>query len=175
MCLVSVKLSDRVKRAVPVSCHLSARGVPNAVREVVSPTAHGASGLDCDCHTALPSTRKVALGPGEGRMTRFQNAEESKTVFSTLILQKVTETPSKGVITESLLSDYVRYTRSFRLNTSLVEEGHCLHFTDKEKCVLLSRVQLFATPWTVARQAPPGIFQERRLEWVAMPFSRGSF
>ena len=34
----------------------------------------------------------------------------------------------------------------------------------------LSRVQLFATPWTVARQAPlsMGILQARILEWVAL-------
>ena len=40
----------------------------------------------------------------------------------------------------------------------------------------LSRVQLFATPWTVARQAPlsMGILQARILEWVTMPSSRGS-
>ena len=39
-----------------------------------------------------------------------------------------------------------------------------------------SRVQLFVTPWTVARQAPlsMGILQARILEWVAMPSSRGS-
>ena len=35
---------------------------------------------------------------------------------------------------------------------------------------LLSHIQLFVTPWTVAHQAPlsMGIFQERILEWVAM-------
>ena len=33
----------------------------------------------------------------------------------------------------------------------------------------LSRVWLFATPWTVH-----GILQVRTLEWVAFPFSRGS-
>ena len=48
-----------------------------------------------------------------------------------------------------------------------------------EICMLLSRfrcVQFFATPWTVARQAPlsMGILQARILEWVAIPFSRGS-
>ena len=34
----------------------------------------------------------------------------------------------------------------------------------------------FATPWTVAHQAPlsKGIFQERILEWVAISYSRGS-
>ena len=41
---------------------------------------------------------------------------------------------------------------------------------------LLSRVRLFATPRTVACQAPPfmGFFQTRILEWVAISFSRGS-
>ena len=44
-------------------------------------------------------------------------------------------------------------------------------------CVwLLSCVQIFVTPWTVAYQLPPsmGILQARILEWVVMPFSRGS-
>ena len=41
-------------------------------------------------------------------------------------------------------------------------------------CWSLSRVWLFVTPWTVARQAPlpMGILQARILEWV--PSSRGS-
>ena len=40
----------------------------------------------------------------------------------------------------------------------------------------LSRVQVFATLWTVAHQDPlsMGILQARVLEWVAMPSSRGS-
>ena len=40
---------------------------------------------------------------------------------------------------------------------------------------MLSCVQLFVTPWTVAYQAPPvhGILQARILEWVAISFSRG--
>ena len=44
-------------------------------------------------------------------------------------------------------------------------------------CVLghFSHVWLFATLWTVAHQTPvPGILQARILEWVAIPFSRGS-
>ena len=42
--------------------------------------------------------------------------------------------------------------------------------------LLLSRVRLFATPWAVAHQAPlsMGILQQRILEWVVMPSSRGS-
>ena len=45
-------------------------------------------------------------------------------------------------------------------------------------CMLsrFSRVWLFATPWTVAHQAPlsMGILQVRILEWAARPSSRGS-
>ena len=41
---------------------------------------------------------------------------------------------------------------------------------------LLSCIWLFATPWTIVRQAPlsMGILQARILEWVAIPFFRGS-
>ena len=41
---------------------------------------------------------------------------------------------------------------------------------------MLRRVRLFATPWTVARQAllSMGILQARKLEWVVISFSRGS-
>ena len=41
---------------------------------------------------------------------------------------------------------------------------------------MLSRVQLFATPWTVtlAGSSVHGISQARILEWVAISFSRGS-
>ena len=48
----------------------------------------------------------------------------------------------------------------------------------KVKVKSLNRVQLFATPWTVAYQAPlsiHGIFQARVLEWLAVSFSRGIF
>ena len=40
----------------------------------------------------------------------------------------------------------------------------------KRKVTSLTRVQFFATPWTVVY----GILQARILEWVAIPFSRGS-
>ena len=40
----------------------------------------------------------------------------------------------------------------------------------------LSQVRLFATAWTIARQAPlsKGVLQARILEWVTMSSSRGS-
>ena len=49
---------------------------------------------------------------------------------------------------------------------------------DEDMCCasLLSCVQLFMSPWTVAHQAllSMGILQARILEWVAMPSSRES-
>ena len=43
-------------------------------------------------------------------------------------------------------------------------------------CLVAHHGRLFATPWTVALQAPlsVGILQIRILEWVAMPSSRAS-
>ena len=43
-------------------------------------------------------------------------------------------------------------------------------------CLVLGRVWLFATPWTVACQAPLSmqISQARILEWVSISFTRGS-
>ena len=53
------------------------------------------------------------------------------------------------------------------------------HYLDLYACMLslFSRVQLFATPWAVACQAPfvHEILQARILECVAMTSSRGSF
>ena len=37
-------------------------------------------------------------------------------------------------------------------------------------CQLLSHVQLFATPWTVACQAPPSIGFSRQEYWSGLPF-----
>ena len=34
----------------------------------------------------------------------------------------------------------------------------------------LSRVQLFATPWTVAHQAPPSMGFSRQEHWSGLPF-----
>ena len=40
----------------------------------------------------------------------------------------------------------------------------------KVKVKLLSRVQLFATPWTVAYQAPPSVGFSRQEYWSGVPF-----
>ena len=38
------------------------------------------------------------------------------------------------------------------------------------KVKLLSRVQLFATPWTVTHQAPPSMGFSRQEYWSGLPF-----
>ena len=44
------------------------------------------------------------------------------------------------------------------------------HFHALEKVKLLSRVRLFATPWTVARQAAPYVGFSRQEYWSGLPF-----
>ena len=39
----------------------------------------------------------------------------------------------------------------------------------------LSRVQLFATPWTVTHQAPPSMGFSRQQYWSGLPFLQGIF
>ena len=55
---------------------------------------------------------------------------------------------------------------------------HHWTITEVPECMLspFGCVRLFATPWTVAHQAPlsMGILQARILEWVAISFSKGS-
>ena len=60
-----------------------------------------------------------------------------------------------------------------RRNHSNEKPSHC---NWNECAYLLSHVWLFATPWTVALQAPLSleILQARILAWVAMTSSRGS-
>ena len=48
-----------------------------------------------------------------------------------------------------------------------------IYFMKKLKWKSLSGVQLFATPWTVARQDPLSMEFSSILEWVGIPF-RGS-
>ena len=61
-----------------------------------------------------------------------------------------------------------RFLTNWATGEACNKRNHC-----NEK---FSGVRLFAHPWTVAHQAllSLGILQARLLEWVAMPFSRGS-
>ena len=62
------------------------------------------------------------------------------------------------------------------MQAALKENQHSLsRQIDRQIVKSLSRVQLFATPWTSpAGSSVHGILQARVLEWVSMPFSRGS-
>ena len=44
------------------------------------------------------------------------------------------------------------------------------HFQQEKKVKLLRHVQLLATPWTVAHQAPPPMEFSRKEYWSALPF-----
>ena len=62
-------------------------------------------------------------------------------------------------------------------HAAFISRSYFLNFFNnhKVKVLLFNCVQLFATPWTVACQAPLSMeVQARILEWVAIPFSRGS-
>ena len=58
---------------------------------------------------------------------------------------------------------------------SVLQEGVAIWKVPTYAC-MLSRVWLFATLWTVAHQDPLSMafFQARILEWVVIPFPRGS-
>ena len=50
--------------------------------------------------------------------------------------------------------------------------GGCDFLSDSEfEVKLLSRVRLFATPWTAAYQAPPSVGSSRREYWSVLPFA----
>ena len=69
---------------------------------------------------------------------------------------------------------YQRSPRKISNNLILYLKNHKMN--QLSVCVLcFSCVRLFATPWTVAPQAPlsMGILQARILDWVATPSSRG--
>ena len=53
------------------------------------------------------------------------------------------------------------------------EKERYTHLNQFSSVQSLSRVPLFATPWTAVYQAPPpmGFFQARLLEWGAIAFS----
>ena len=46
-----------------------------------------------------------------------------------------------------------------------------IRITLKVKVKSLSRVRLFATPWTVAHQAPPSMGFYRQEYWSGLPFN----
>ena len=72
------------------------------------------------------------------------------------------------------VQNFLRIQKLLLLNKTgiLVTKSNIKH--NVAHVLMLSHVRLFATPWTVALQAPlfMGILQARILEWVAMPSSR---
>ena len=63
----------------------------------------------------------------------------------------------------------VHFVNSMTLLFSYIISEVGMHLIFSVCVYVLSHVQLFATPWTVASQAPHVISQARILEWVAIP------
>ena len=66
----------------------------------------------------------------------------------------------------TLVNQYALFSDAIKLNRRHSHISKCV----KWKWKALSRVRIFATPWTVVH----GILQARLLEWVGFPFSSGS-
>ena len=54
--------------------------------------------------------------------------------------------------------------------TAVLEDSWAVSHHSKVKVKLLSHVQLFATPWTVAYQAPLSMGFSRQEYWSGLPF-----
>ena len=54
--------------------------------------------------------------------------------------------------------------------TAILEDSWAVSYHTKVKVKLLSRVQLFATPWTVAYQVPPSMGFSSQDYWSRLPF-----
>ena len=83
-----------------------------------------------------------------------------------------------SIISTSVLSiwHYEDSAKKKKKKTVLLLETPKSYLDDSCSWVwVLSCIRLFATPWTVAHQAPlsMGILQARILEWVVLPSSRG--
>ena len=53
-------------------------------------------------------------------------------------------------------------------------KDHSKRIISKVKVKSPSRVRLFATPWTVAHQAPPSMGFSRQVYWNGLPFPSSS-
>ena len=111
--------------------------------------------------SAVTESRTVV--PGSGRVERARE-------------DKGTQRDSRGWWTHSLpwlwrwfhgCEPMSKITKLCTLDTCNLS---CVSYTLKVKVKLLSCVQLFATPWTVAYQAPPSMGFSRWEYWTGLPF-----
>ena len=106
-------------------------------------------------------------------MTPLRN-EKKKTAFRKMRLW------TKAALGRDGMSSHQNSEADLTSPKMALDQLHCLAINPVKwktvKVKSFSRVQLFATSWTVAHQAPlsMGILQARILEWIAISFSRGS-
>ena len=107
-------------------------------------------------HCTSPEHPESCIEPGLAIHFTYDNLHVSMP-FSQIILPSPSPTESKRLF----------YT-SVSLLLSLIQ-GYCYHLS-KFHVKSLSRVQLFATPWTVAYQAPPSMGFSKQEYWSGLPF-----
>ena len=104
----------------------------------------------------------------------IQKKKEKQNPFPVLVFPSTLGPASFPLLAATLLSTLV--STPSPTSTYWLQSGFCpppFLSGERERVKSLSRVWLFATPWTVAHQAPSiyGIIQARVLEWVAISFS----
>ena len=97
-------------------------------------------------------------------------------MFSNLLLLCVEACGIQGNYDLCLQEVCSLFERNSFITITRVEGAICSGRTSYVCAQSLSHVWFFATPWTIALQAPVSmrILQASILEWVAVPFSRGS-
>ena len=74
----------------------------------------------------------------------------------------------EGKCHNRILLDYL--TSKVDPNASQNRRGHCWLWCSLVRAKSLSHIQLFVTPWTVARQAPLSMGFSRQEYWNGLPF-----
>ena len=102
--------------------------------------------------------------------------EESEEVGLKLNIQKTKIMASGPISSWELDVETVETVSDFILGGSkITADGDCSHEIKRRLLLgsevkLLCRVRLFATPWTVAYQAPPSMGFSRQEYWSGLPF-----
>ena len=105
---------------------------------------------------------------GEDPLGREDPPEKKMATHSIILAWKIPWTEELGALQSTELQNSRTYTYTHRVRHDLATKQN------KVEVKSLSRVWLFATPWTVADQAPPPVGFSRQEYWSGVPFPGGS-
>ena len=148
---------------------------------MVDPQGEAGTSSSLQSHFTLPTAPRAGLTPRISKNTEMLRARYLAKQDSNLILdfRSRTLTTLCGPLWMGW-EEPERQERRSGVPLSPSDEEHGNTHPGLQVLCLVAQSKsnsVFATPWTVARQAPlsTGILQARILEWVAMPSSRGIF